>query len=181
MHKKMRMTIAGTVLLLANSAFATPSYVGSFNVFDGPSVTLAPLSLSALDVAAQLFGGLSADYAISVNSSLNPGSITHTAWLDGYWDTQYLQTAAPESFVMASSSGRYDDYPAYSAWVCDHAECVADGYRKSAGYQDSNYTNFVWRLDGVAPPVPEPFSFLMFLTAIPMLFLGKRRYGKETS
>jgi hypothetical protein len=173
--RMQRMVLAVIVLFLANSAFAAASFVGSFNVFDGPAWSLEPKPLSAREVAAMLYGGSFSDYAISISSSTDPNSITHTAWVDGFLDSQYLQTAASENFVVVPSSGVYNDYPAYSAWVCDHADCAPDGFVPQQGWEGNNYKNYVWRL--VAAPVPEPYPFLMFLAALPMLLMGRKVYG----
>lgn len=178
--KRIWVVLAGALFLFSSSAIAMPIFVGSFNVFDGPSAATAPEPLSAREAAALLFGGLFSDYAISVSSSLDPNSITHTAWLDGVIDTQYLETPASEDFVVAAASGFYDDYPSYSAFVCDHADCVADGFPVSAGWLDYNYTNYVWRLEAVVGPtlLAEPNPFLLILTAFLVWLTGRWFYGK---
>jgi hypothetical protein len=179
--KNIRAVFAGMLFLLAGSVFALPVYVGSFNVFDGPSWTIAPQPLSAREVAAMLYGGVYSDYAISVSESQDPNSITHSAWLDGVLDTQYLETPATEDFVGIPPSGLYDDYPAYSAWVCDHADCVADGYESSEGWFGFNYTNYVWRLNAVIDPTPitEPNPALLMTTALLLLLTGGWLRGKK--
>lgn len=181
--KKIRTMFAGMLFVFAGSVIALPVYVGSFNVFDGPSGSLAPQPLSAREVAAMLYGGVYTDYAISISDSLDPDSITHSAWLDGYFDSQYLETAAAEDFVTVPPSGLYDDYPAYSAWVCDHADCAADGYESSEGWFGFNYTNYVWRLNTVIDPTPitEPNPTLLFVTALLMLLTGGWLRGKKNN
>lgn len=160
MNRVMGWMFAGTMLFASGSAIGTPIYVGSFNVFDGPSWQTAPVPLSARQTAALLFGGSVLDYAISIDST----TITHTAWLDGVGDLQYLLTPASEDFVQAPGSGLYDDIPAYSAWVCDHADCVADGFPVNEGWAGFNYTNYVWQLDIPNPnPVPEPGILALLL------------------
>ncbi len=181
--RKIRIALAGAVFLFTGSAFALPIFIGSFNVFDGPFWTLAPQPLSARQVAAMLYGGVYSDYAISISASRDPDSITHTAWLDGVLDTKYLETAAAEDFVTVPVSGLYDSYPAYSAWVCDHANCVADDYDVSEGWFGFNYTNYVWRLNsGIDPtPMTEPSPGLLMVTALLMLLMGGWLRGKKNS
>jgi hypothetical protein len=175
-------TMLGVVFGLATlSATAAPIYVGSFNVFDGPVGWSSPQPLSARQVAAMLFGGAYADYAVSIDSSLDASTITHTAWLDGYGDVQYLLSAADEDFVSAPPSGLYDDFSAYSAWVCDHADCVDDGFPQNEGWPGFNYTNYVWKLDaGTQPPsdVPEPGT-LALMASFVGIGVGRRLLGKR--
>ncbi len=179
---KVRMALVGGLFFFVGSAMAIPVYVGRFNVFNGPSLTLAPQPLSAREAAALLYGGVFSDYAISISNSLDPDSITHSAWLDGYFDTQYLETAAAEDFVTVPSSGLYNEYPAYSAWVCDHADCVADGFQSSEGWGGFNYTNYVWRLKATDPiQLGEPNSILLILSAFLALSMGRRLRGKKNS
>lgn len=164
MNRLIGWAFAGTMLGASGGAVATPIYIGSFNVFDGPSWQTAPVPLSARQTAALLFGGEALDYAISID----PTVITHTAWLDGVGDLQYLLTAAPEDFVQAPGSGLYDDILAYSAWVCDHADCMADGYLVNEGWAGFNYTNYVWKLNVTDPnpnPVPVPSTVALLLGA----------------
>jgi len=155
-----RACVALVLLLgLSVTAKAAPSYsyVGSFNVFDGPAFSFddPPQALSARQAAALIFGGSFSDYAISIVYSRNPDEITHTAWLDGVFDTQYLETPADEDFIGASTTGKYDEYGVYSAWVCDHADCLAAGFDASEGWSGYNYTNYVWRLSNPTIGLPE--------------------------
>jgi hypothetical protein len=152
---------------------STYAYVGSFNVFDGAFVGDVPDVLSARQAAAYLFGGVYSDYAISVSSSLDPLTISHSAWLDGYFDPQYLETPADEDFVGTLSSGKYDDYGAYSALVCDHAYCQGWGDAANAGLEypsyGYSYTNYVWRISGTSSQVPEPSSLAVVLAGLGVL------------
>lgn len=152
---------AGAIfLVMAGATQAAPTYVGSYNVFDGPVWTSNPAVMSGKEAAAFLFGGSASDYAISVNSSLDWTTITNTAWLDGWGDTQYLSTATDDDYKLSSSSDDgYNLSPAYSAFVCDHANCQAYGYTVSSGYSHLNYTNYVWRIS--ENDVPEPASLAL--------------------
>ncbi|MDR1935085.1 MAG: hypothetical protein LBS49_05825 [Candidatus Accumulibacter sp.] len=159
-----------TLLLSSASVWAIPVYVGKFNVFDGPSMADEPEVMSARQAAAMLFGGDYTDYAISVIDSTDWQTITHTAWLDGLWDDQYLINPAHEDFAASPASGLYNDYPAYSAWVCDHADCMDFGYPETTGWEGLNYTNYVWRLD--SPPIDVPEPGVLSLAALGLLCLA---------
>jgi hypothetical protein len=154
----------------------TFTYVGSFNVSDGPYWTSVPAALSATQVAALLFGGVFSDYEISVNPSQDPSTITHTAHLDGYADAQYLFTPAPQDFG-GSTDGLYDHFPAYSAYVCDHADCTAQGGPdRSLEFQGADYTNYVWRdVPTVDGAVPEPTSIVLLATVFGFVGVALRR------
>lgn len=172
--KHLKVGLIG--LLFSSFVQAAPVYVGSYNVFDGPVWTSNPTVLSALEAAALIFGGSASDYAISVDSNTtDPLSITHTAWLDGWGDTTYLFTPAAETFSSASrADGGYDQYPSFSAYVCDHADCAAYGNPISSGHPGYSYTNYVWR---VTSAVPETGSLALMLGGL-MLVAATRRYQR---
>jgi hypothetical protein len=178
---RMWLVLGGIALGLPLVAGATPQleYVGSFNVFDGPSYVQTPAPMSARQVAALLFGGSYSDYAISTVDSQEWTTVTHTAWLDGFGDMQYLMTPAGEDFYMAAPSGLYDDFPAYSAWVCDHADCVADGFDVNAGWDGFNYTNYVWRTLGSPVAIPEPMQGALLLIGLGAMWIARRRLASR--
>ena len=171
MSRMLAAVAAIGVMAATAGAEAAPVYVGSFNVFDGPVWTANPTAMSAKQAAALIFGGSADDYVISVNASLDPGTITGTAWVDGYGNTQYLVTAVDDDFYQSSvAGGGYNSYPSFSAYVCDHANCAAYGYAVSSGYSYLNYTNYVWR----AEAVPAPGSLAVFGLGL-LGFVGLRR------
>lgn len=157
-----KLTIARSLLsiCLVMPAFAQASfiYVGSYNVFDGPTWFNNPQVYTGREAAALLFGGSPLDYAISTVNDIN--NITNTAWVDGNGDDQYLLTAVSQDFSLSSlAGGGYNPGPAYSAYVCDHADCQDYGFPVSAASAGFNYTNFVFR--NITTPVPEPATFAL--------------------
>lgn len=168
-----------TVPMFMSTASAAPlTYVDSFNVFDGRSADSAPRAMSARQIAALLFGGAYTDYAISTSSSRDWTTVTHTAWVDGFFDPQFLLTAASEDFYSGDSDGLYTDFGNYSAYVCDHAECQSAGFDVNAGQDGLNYTNYVWRITDASPvpvPVPEPVAPAIVLAGLGGMWLARRK------
>ena len=117
---------------------AGPGYefVGSYRISNGPYWAAAPPCYTAREAAAQIFGGLPTDYAISVNSNTtDPTTITHTAFLDGYGNTQFFTNPQSEDF----KSGTNYTSGTFSALVHDH------------NLHGQGPINYVWRLTGLAP------------------------------
>lgn len=157
---------------------ATPTYtyVGSFNVYDGPTYSWdvdPPTPYSAQQAAALIFGGHYSDYAISVVDSLDPFTITQTAWLDSAFSDV---TSTNQMFLAGQSFsgvvGNYGDEGVYSAWVCDHAYCADGSGVSSAGWEGVNYTNYVWRVAEVME-VAEPSPLALLLAGVSMLGLAR--------
>jgi hypothetical protein len=118
--KKLLLAGIATMGMLASPASAAWVYLGSWYVGDGPLWTSNPTVMSGLDVAAMKWPGYSA-YAISTVDS-NPANINFSAFLDGWGDTTYFTTPAPQGYKLSSrSDGGYDLSPAFSAWVLDHS------------------------------------------------------------
>ena len=122
------------VFLAAAGTASAQTYVGSFNVQDGPLWTTNPPVYSALEAAALLFGGSPTDYAVSVDpNTTNPATITHTAHYDGWGENCAIY---PETERVDDAPAGYNDPggsgTARSAYVTDH--------------QCSGQINYVWRL-----------------------------------
>ena len=164
-------------MAMSTASAAPLTYVDSFNVFDGPSADSAPLAMSARQVAAMLFGGAYTDYAISISSSRDWTTVTHTAWVDGFFDPQFLSTAAPEDFFAGDGDGLYTDFGNYTAYVCDHAACQSAGFDVNAGQEGLNYTNYVWRVNG-AVPLAEPAWLGIVMAGLAGVWLSRRKIGR---
>ena len=140
MNKALITSLGLTVCALAASAPAQV-FVGSFEVDDGPNWGTNPPVYSGLDAAALIFGGSPSDYRVSTNPSMDPLSITDTAWFTtiGVGGGQEYASSFSQDLGGAGYGApgwqTGDDVSAY----CDDNAIGAD------------YTNYVWR-------VPAPGS-----------------------
>ena len=154
-----------TLLLSAASILpvaAAPVYVGSFEVDDGPNWTTNPLSYSAREAAALVFGGSPTDYYISIDSSLNPLSITMTGWYTT-WGISGGQVYNHD-FKLQTGSG-YNDPGGANTAISAYTDDNATG---------SQYTNYVWLADTQA--VPEPSTYALLVSGLGgMLLIARRR------
>lgn len=168
------IALVATILVAAPVCNAAPIFVGSFQVDNGihesdPAAATDPwqwqhnpISLTGQEAAALLFGGLPSDYFISIDSSLDPSTITHTAHTDswGLGDQVFA-----ENYKVQTGTGYNDPFggPATSAFVLDHNDDEA---------------NFVWRNDSRdtnTPVVPEPNSLVLLgMGGLPFLSLLRR-------
>jgi len=140
---------------------AVLTYVGQFNVGDGPEWTTEPQVLSARETAALLFGGSFTDYAIStIPNTIDPLTVNHMAWVDGYGDESYMfpNTPASEDFKIDVGPVGYT-FGDFSAYVYDHDYNPVLPYLP--GNVSGNNVNYVWRYETVAA-VPEPSSIAIF-------------------
>ncbi len=174
MRTALLATVAAAALIFAPGAARAVSYtyVGSWNVANGPTWFNNPPVYSGQSAAALLFGGSASDYAISTVDS-NPADINFSAWLDGWADGfTYARSGspAPQSYSLDSTGLGYDGcvrvgsncyQSAYSAYVSDHLS-TADGF-----------VNYAFRIEGV--PVPEPMTASLLGMGVLALAVMRRR------
>lgn len=160
------------------TASVTYTYVGSWDVSDGPIWFSNPVVYTGQEAAAFIFGGNAADYVISTVSS-NVGDINFSTWLDGWGDefTYGLNgNPAPQNYsldltglgyngcgggqAIAQGGFRLDDCngSAYSAYVRDH-------------FQQGQFINYAFTVAAV----PVPAGGLLLITALGGLGFAFRR------
>lgn len=136
--------IGVAIALLAGTAGAQ-TFVGSFQTDDGPNWTTNPPVLSGIEAAALIFGGSPSDYRVSTNPSLDPNTITDTAW--------YTIIGIAGGHEFASNFSQDLGGPGYGApgWVPND---------DISTYVDDNaigpdFTNYVWLV-----PAPSGVALL---------------------
>jgi hypothetical protein len=125
----------GFVCLLATGANAQ-TFIGSFEVDDGPNWSTNPPVYSGLDAAALLFGGSPSDYRVSTNPSMDPNTITDTAWY-----TTIGVGGGQEYAAAFSQDIGGDGYGGPNWQVGDDVSAYCDD--NAIG---SDFTNYVWRI-----------------------------------
>jgi hypothetical protein len=146
----IKSILAGACLLAASSiAAASPVFVGSWHVGDGPQWTTGPAAYSAQEAAALLFGGAASDYVISTVSA-DVAAIDHQSWMDGY-------ALGIAKLAENFKNGNTYTYGVRSAYVLDNS-CYVRYSDKSAACGDS-YINYAFR--ETASDVPEPGSLAL--------------------
>jgi len=133
-------------------------YVGSWEVYQGPSWGTQPLSYTGQAAAALLFGGSASDYVTSTAGS-STSNINFKAWysvLGGYgpnnggfeFAQDYVSPGSTQApgYYYSGSPFTFDGTDAASAYVADNA--------------GSDNVNYAFRLQG---SVPEPASWALML------------------
>ena len=131
------LTIAGAALLtlqfsVSASASLMYTFIGQWEVDDGPFWGDQPLAYSGLTAAALLFGGSPSDYAISTLGT-DPADVNNMAWysvlgLGGghMFAEDYLSTNSSQAagfYYSGNAAYRFGDITeAASAYVDDNAE-----------------------------------------------------------
>lgn len=127
------------------------TYVGSWEVDDGPFWSDNPLAYSGSQAAAYLFGGLASHYVVSTTGN-DAAHIDFQAWYsvigvsDGH-RFAYDYTAPNTVRYMDNWNGQLDG--SASAYVWDNA-------------RGSAYTNYAFMVSDAPADVPEPLSLALF-------------------
>jgi PEP-CTERM motif len=150
--KKLILSVAALgAVAMSGAANAATTYVGSFQVDQGANWTTNPTVYSAAEAAALLFGGVASDYDISTAGN-SIAAINNLGWYSTwgigggqqYNENFKVDLGAPGYNAPGGSNS------AVSAYVNDNAI-------------GSTYTNYVFRVDGVAGAVPEASTWMMML------------------
>lgn len=134
------------------------TYIGSFNVTDGPQWSDGGVTFNGIEAATVVFGalGLGQAYATSTSDTV----VDHLAWYDGYGQVDHVNNGSNVGLAenlnedpdndgytfVASGSGDY------SAYIRDHISNA------------SNSVNYVFLRD--VNGVPEPASLALVLLGL---------------
>ncbi|CAH0139334.1 hypothetical protein SRABI118_00242 [Massilia sp. Bi118] len=153
-----KLLAAAILVGSAASAFATPTYVGSWDLFSGAEFDTKPPTYTAQEAAAVLFGGLASDYVIST-LGMDAALINRMGWYDQYGigPSQFAQDYRQDSGVL----GQYDVRGDTSAMVMD----IALGW---------GAVNYAFRVEHSAD-VPEPLSLGLMGLGLAGLAAARRR------
>ena len=151
---KFSIGLAVACAMAVTSMTQAQTFVGSYQVDDGPPWGDVPDVYTAQEGAAIVFGGVASDYFISTNSSLDPNTITHTGWytiIGIAGGTEFAEDFSQDLGGAGYGAAGWIAGDDISAYVQDNA-------------QGPQYTNYVW--------TPTPGTLALFgLSAV----FGKRR------
>jgi hypothetical protein len=155
----MKKYLIAALFAVTSVAHATPTYLGSWDVGQGPSWGSKPLAYTGQQAAALLYAGITGDkdpthYAISTINSTVVG-INYSAWYSilGYgaeiFAQNYTATNSTQAagYYYSGASYRYTKGDAASAFVADNASGKI------------NYAFYIGAQQAAA--VPEPTSLAL--------------------
>ncbi len=164
----MKKSILAAAFLMVAAPASAATFVGSFQVDDGPNWTTNPAVYSATEAAALLFGGTAADYDISTISA-DPLSINNMGWYTT-WGVSGGQMYH-EDFKLDLGNPGYNDPGENGSAISAYTDDNAVG---------SQYTNYVFRVDALGA-VPEPSTWAMMLFGFGAVGFAMRRRKSKAS
>jgi hypothetical protein len=149
----MKAVVGFSFMIACGIAAAATTFVGSWEVDQGPWWTTAPTAYSGKEAAALLFGGVASDYVISTQGS-SVSDIDRMAWVS----VIYVGTDKVADDFKVATNGLYTTPGDTSAYVGDNA---AGPY----------FTNYAFRVTAV----PEPETYAMLLAGLGLMGSMLRR------
>ncbi len=172
--------VMGVAFACATANAATYTYIGSWEVDQGPSWTTGPLAYTGQEAAALLFGGTASEYVISTNGD-NPATINFDAWYSVFSVSGGSILAQNYVYLNTDTSGNnfccglyYNGNPSYSF---GNADSPASAYVTDNAI-GSSYTNYAFEVTST----PLPAALPLFATGLgAMGLLGWRRKRKNAA
>ena len=146
--RNLKLVLTLIAAMSSGAVSATPMFVGSWSVDQGPNWTTVPTAYSGQEAAALLFGGNAADYVISTIDNI-VADIDLQAWVS-VWGVLGGTKVAQDAKV--DTGGLYAMFGDTSAYVDDHAI-------------GRDFVNYAFRTTDTAP-VPEPASYALMVMGI---------------
>ena len=166
------LTVLCLLTLGPSIASASYTYVGSWEVDQGPSWGSQPAAYSGQQAAALLFGGNASDYAISTVGS-SPSTINHEAWYSvlGYNGPNNGGIAFADSYLSSNSSQN----PGYY-FSGNNAYRMGDSTEAASAYVSDNADsgNINYAFTGSAVPLPP--SVLLLAPGLAGFFAMRRKF-----
>jgi len=159
---KLRLVLASFLTLVLGSVSQAAILIGSYAVYDGPAWWVDnPPVYSGREAASLVFGGLPTDYAISIDPSTDPLTITNTAWYDGWGE--HAGMIFDHDYKLDTGNPGYDDPQGL--------ETARSAYVRDGLIDTVKFRNYVWQLEPGDGAVPEPASIAVW-SLLGMVGLG---------